>query len=201
MFGDPHLVTLDGHRYTFNGHGEFVLIETTDNSFTLQGRMIAYNTSSPSSGTLFSAIVAREEGSSTVMIAQTRRGIDAYVDGSIINLEFINEQDFDSVTILRRDSATISATFSSGAYIEAKVENDFLSRVVVSLPEGYSDKTRGLLGVFNGDPTDDLRSKTGDVLQLGIGNEDLHNQFGTTCKFRYRVLARGSPPPKLLLEG
>ena len=28
--GDPHLVTLDGHKYTFNGRGEFTLTETSD---------------------------------------------------------------------------------------------------------------------------------------------------------------------------
>lgn len=36
MFGDPHMVTLDGLKYTFNGKGEFTLIETTNNSFSLQ---------------------------------------------------------------------------------------------------------------------------------------------------------------------
>jgi len=25
MFGDPHLITLDGNTYTFNGWGEYVL--------------------------------------------------------------------------------------------------------------------------------------------------------------------------------
>ena len=39
MFGDPHIVTLDGYQYTFNGKGEFILVETLDGSFTLQGRM------------------------------------------------------------------------------------------------------------------------------------------------------------------
>ena len=36
-------MTLDLHKYTFNGKGEFVLIETNDESFTLQGRMIEVN--------------------------------------------------------------------------------------------------------------------------------------------------------------
>ena len=30
--GDPHLTTLDGLSYTFNGHGEFTLIKSTDGS-------------------------------------------------------------------------------------------------------------------------------------------------------------------------
>jgi len=38
VFGDPHVRTLDGLEYTFNGLGEYTLIETTDKNFTLQGR-------------------------------------------------------------------------------------------------------------------------------------------------------------------
>lgn len=63
IYGDPHIVTLDGFKYTFNGFGEYILIETPDESFTLQGRMVV-----PSGGnlppgilaTVFTAIVARE---------------------------------------------------------------------------------------------------------------------------------------------
>ena len=40
MFGDPHMITLDGYRYTFNGHGEFTLLESLDKLLTVQVRMI-----------------------------------------------------------------------------------------------------------------------------------------------------------------
>ena len=38
--GDPHVTTLDGRVYTFNGWGEYTLlnIDTADTSFILQGR-------------------------------------------------------------------------------------------------------------------------------------------------------------------
>ena len=29
--GDPHITTIDGVAYTFNGHGEFILLESTGN--------------------------------------------------------------------------------------------------------------------------------------------------------------------------
>ena len=44
-YGDPHLVTLDGLQYTFNGEGEFWMVKTTDNGLpdaeiiNIQGRM------------------------------------------------------------------------------------------------------------------------------------------------------------------
>ena len=36
LFGDPHIITIDGFQYTFNGLGEFWLIRSSD--FQLQGR-------------------------------------------------------------------------------------------------------------------------------------------------------------------
>ena len=40
FWGDPHITTLDGRVYTFNGWGEYTLlsIENGDTSFRLQGR-------------------------------------------------------------------------------------------------------------------------------------------------------------------
>ena len=35
-FGDPHIITLDGLHYTFNGEGEYWLVQSTD--FRLQAR-------------------------------------------------------------------------------------------------------------------------------------------------------------------
>ena len=37
-WGDPHINTLDKLPYTFNGLGEYRMIETEDNSFQMQGR-------------------------------------------------------------------------------------------------------------------------------------------------------------------
>jgi len=37
-FGDPHVTTLDGLTYTFNGLGEFVLMRVPDQSIEIQAR-------------------------------------------------------------------------------------------------------------------------------------------------------------------
>ena len=56
-WGDPHITTTDGCRYTFNGLGEYVLMRTSNNNFELQGRTaLAAN----SNATIFSAFALRE---------------------------------------------------------------------------------------------------------------------------------------------
>ncbi len=37
-FGDPHFVTFDGVDYTFNGKGEFIMVQETASEFELQVR-------------------------------------------------------------------------------------------------------------------------------------------------------------------
>jgi len=42
LWGDPHIITIDQHRYTFNGVGDYVLLRVGTGSnpeFELQGRM------------------------------------------------------------------------------------------------------------------------------------------------------------------
>ena len=38
--GDPHITTLDGYSYTFNGLGEYWLIKSKDGNFSCQGRTL-----------------------------------------------------------------------------------------------------------------------------------------------------------------
>ena len=51
--GDPHIVTLDGATYTFNGRGEYTLVEVLSTGFALQAR--TEPVSETSNATQFSA--------------------------------------------------------------------------------------------------------------------------------------------------
>ena len=60
-FGDPHIRTLDGHTYTFNGIGDYVLFSVKNSTeFIIHSRMskvkVAQNSSlTESRATVFSA--------------------------------------------------------------------------------------------------------------------------------------------------
>ena len=73
LYGDPHIRTLDGFQYTFNGLGEYTLIETTHGNFTLQGRTAKArdDKGKETDATVFCAIAAADIDSDTVHVEMT----------------------------------------------------------------------------------------------------------------------------------
>ena len=61
-FGDPHIKTLDKKTYTFNGHGEYIMLDIPT-VFQLQCRTdrAVYSDNSLSDATVYSAFAAREQ--------------------------------------------------------------------------------------------------------------------------------------------
>ena len=188
MYGDPHIVTLDGHKYTFNGKGEFTLIETPGDRFTLQARMIEATGDDGDAvqATVFSAIVGKQNDSDAVQLELSRRGIDARINGIRVNFEDVKEHKFNNVTVFDIGNKTVEAIFSSGVLISAKEENGIISVLLVSLSNSYVGSTRGLMGIFNGNTSDDLIPKgSTEPLSLNSSFETIHNSFGITCKYIY----------------
>ena len=186
VYGDPHTVTLDGHMYTFNGKGEFILIETDCNRFTLQGRMTeAMNAGQIAvSATVFSALAGKEDYSDIVQFElNSTNQVVSLVNGELVDFEELSEQDFNNVTVTDLGSNKLAATFSSGVYLDVKEENGFLSTVIVSLPISFQGTTRGLMGLFNGDTSDDLIPRySTEPIPINSSIEAIHESFGITCK-------------------
>lgn len=187
MIGDPHIVTLDGLKYTFNGHGEFTLIQT-DNAtanFILQGRMVPIVRSSGelAEATIFSALVARQEDSDTVQFELSRRGLDVLINGDMVQFGALDERQFNNVTVNYLGNSTYSAMFTSGVYIKVKETDAIISLVNIVLPSKFRGRTEGLLGNYNGDPTDDLQPKSSNgPISVDSTIQEVHMNFGITCK-------------------
>ena len=68
-FGDPHLVTLDGFSYTFNGHGEYTMLNIEEIGFKFQARMQPLKSDGKDSrGTFLMAFVLTDDDSDTVQV-------------------------------------------------------------------------------------------------------------------------------------
>ena len=183
------MVTFDGHQYTFNGKGEFVLVETSDGSFSLQGRMLpiatAQNTSSRA--TVYKVVVGKQNDSDAVQFEIVEGcGFIALVNGEQVVFGLINRQEFNNVVVSYLGNNTFSASFSSGAYVEAKEEVGMIAVLTVSLPPSFEAiETRGLMGSLNGNVIDDLLPNNGQQpLSLSSSVRQIHELFGITCKFQ-----------------
>ena len=54
--------------------------------------------------------------------------------------------------------------------------------MIVSLPKSFKSKTKGLMGRYNDDKTDDLIPKgNGTILSLNSTLQEIHEKFGITC--------------------
>ena len=187
MYGDPHIVTLDGHKYTFNGKGEFILIKTKYKDFVLQGRMIQAtdNADGSVSATVFSAIVGKETNSDTVQIELDPFGeLVVLVNGEEVSFDELSTLEFHNVTVSDHGNQTISATFACGVYIEVKQENGIISVMIVSLSQEFRGFTCGLMGNYNGNTSDDLIPKgSTSPISLESTLQVIHEQFGVTCEW------------------
>ena len=80
IFGEPHLKTLDGVEYTFNGKGEYYMMKTKNGIFTLQCRTKQPKTTNgvEPRGTVLAAIAAKNENSARMHVevnSQTNGGL------------------------------------------------------------------------------------------------------------------------------
>lgn len=69
-FGDPHIVTLDGVEYTFNGYGEYRIVRVAGPEFKLQGRMLPLidERGNVSRATVYKAFAMKENGSDIMQV-------------------------------------------------------------------------------------------------------------------------------------
>ena len=184
------MVTLDGFKYTFNGKGEYILIQTDDNSFTLQGRMEEAPVigSTDANATVFTALVAKLKDSDIVQF-QIIEQIQIIINGEIVEFDdTIDVIPYKEVMVKKGENSSYSATFSNGIHIEVYQELNsnneaFISTMIVSLPESFKGTTSGLMSSFNDDQSDDLLPKNGTKpLPLNSTLETIHWKFGITCE-------------------
>ncbi|XP_033127135.1 protein mesh-like [Anneissia japonica] len=198
MNGDPHIQTLDGLPYTFNGHGEYVLMNSLDGMFMMQGRTEPLQVAGDvTNATRFTAIAAQYNNGTNVHVSLNEiRGLAVHVTDSDSQWSQIR---FDltpiwydaGITIFYSKktnvtSVSVTVAFDFGLVFTVEAANDIMSIVAVG-PEIMRGNTSGLLGNWNDDVTDDLQTPNGDYLTSNSSIRDIHYNFGEKCKIFYFV--------------
>ena len=206
MFGDPHFKSVDNQNFTFNGIGEYIFIRTPPSlDFSVQARLESF--SSNVTGTIMTAIAVKQGDMQTVQVVAEGGQMNVYIAGTrhelatgdsplIVDASGVVSSDLsggigstmemamstDMVFVRMDDSGNIVVSTADGASVSVSLQDSFLG-ISVSLPSNFSgDLTSGLLGTFNGDPSDDFRNTEGEVLTLN-SEAEIYNQFGLLCEW------------------
>ncbi|XP_072172523.1 uncharacterized protein [Diadema setosum] len=185
FFGDPHISTLDGTGYTFNGLGEYIMLEYTNgDEFRLQsrtGKAFGEDGNVLDSGTVFTGFAA-SQGITTVefTLNENRTEMGILVNGTMVDLETLQSDGYNSTDPLFSLSYSVNESSSNQTVVSVLYANPLLedSSFEVTFKLGILDLTmygpreyannasgRGLLGFWNNDPSDDFMFKNGAILQ------------------------------------
>nr|XP_005334516.1 sushi domain-containing protein 2 isoform X1 [Ictidomys tridecemlineatus] len=180
VFGDPHFVTFDGTNLTFNGRGEYVLLEAVLTDLKVQARAQPgmMTNGSQARGTGLTAVAVQEGNSDVVEVRLAQRSgvLEVLLNQEVLSFAEQSWMDLKGLFLSVAAEDKVSIMLSSGAGLEVSIQGPFLS-VAILLPDKFLTYTRGLLGTLNNDPTDDFTLRSGRVLPLNASAQELF-QFG-----------------------
>ncbi|CAH1243104.1 FBN2 [Branchiostoma lanceolatum] len=178
--GDPHMTTLDGSQFSFNGHGEYILLRNT--SSALYSMELQARTKRPViNGVLVRATVysgiAIKQPSDTVEIHSTNTipGLRVIVNGQVISSPdvFAGTTFNDGRIFPKTDESGnltgVLVTFPSGISISVNSHDNFLS-YALGMPSNMAGKLQGILGNANGNTSDDFIIPDGSLTSLSNPN-------------------------------
>ncbi|XP_028679933.2 sushi domain-containing protein 2 [Erpetoichthys calabaricus] len=161
VFGDPHFVTFDGSNFTFNGKGEYYLLQATHKNLTIQGRT---QTLFDANATRLSSVVMQEAGSDIIEV-RTSGYLEVLLNQEVLSFSEQNWMDLKGVFLYSSSLNNVSVMFPSGAGVEVR-ETGGLMTVNILLSVDFENQTSGLLGTMNGNSSDDFVYPNGSNAEL-----------------------------------
>jgi len=152
--GDPHIVTQDGATYDFHGAGDFVLLRSVTNDVELQVRYRRLGQVST-----FGAVAIRD-GDTTLTVERFVRDQPPLVtlDGVELQLAEVGWYDL-GIGFVMRAEGTVFVELDNGIVIEAARPG-----LTLLTPVEWAGTFEGIQGNGNGDPTDDVATADGSVV-------------------------------------
>ncbi|XP_067950366.1 uncharacterized protein [Watersipora subatra] len=173
--GDPHITTLDDLTYTFNGHGEFFMVRSTDNTdFLLQGRTARVN--STGQATVFTGFVGMLGSGTKVQLSFNNdfSEVEFYVDDSLTSNDWSVLNNYGDVKVFN-DSGAYALSFSNGVVVKITANFEFeLMTVNIVMAPSLEGNIEGLMGNFNGDSSDDFLYPNGSTLNSSSTEEEIY---------------------------
>ncbi|KAJ7394079.1 hypothetical protein OS493_003754 [Desmophyllum pertusum] len=181
-FGDPHIITFDSVEYTFNGFGEYTVLNVNNSQFILQGRMQPLNGghNGKSPATVFTAFAMKQQGGSSIQVQRNDlQSINVCIDGIPSVIDYGHEQQATGVFIRnssRENNPRVILAFNSG--ITVYVENAAVLQMAVAVPVEFKGKTSGLLGYWDDNSDKEYLLPNNKYLNTASTMSEIHHTFG-----------------------
>lgn len=184
-WGDPHLVTFDGNSYDFQAVGEFILTQSNNSDFEVQVRQEPLEDRDDVS---INTAVATQLGEETVGL-YTNREQPLVIDDTETELADGESLELGNGEIFRTNenrytvvNADEDGEVNAGdSQLVATVYDNHID-VEVYIADVNQGGTTGLLGNFNGDPSDDLAIRDGETLEQPIPFEQLYGEYADSWR-------------------
>lgn len=106
------------------------------------------------------------------------------IDGEPLDVQSIQNKSTTlngSVVLSRPQENVFKASYPSGISVTLTESKGALS-IKVSLSKSFRNKTKGLLGTWNGNKEDDFTTPNGGVLPGNVTSREIHFDFGQKCE-------------------
>ncbi len=182
FWGNPHITSLDGDKFNFQGAGEYVLLRSDgDPALEVQARFEPMDTSSSllaCKNVSVGTAVAIRAGVQRLTIV-SRPAFAVRLDGEPLAVGA-------GVSLADGAEVIISAGVASLDWPDGQHFRFNLSgrngRLEVRLPATRMSAVRGMLGQFDGDPENDRVTASGEVLLPPVEFGPLYNHFGESWR-------------------
>jgi hypothetical protein len=160
--GDPHLTTFDGAHYDFQGAGEFVAALDPQGGYQIQVRQQPY----PGSRTIaVNTAIAMDVAGDHVELDTGQVAPAVLVDGVVATTAQIALLHGGAVSIESGAGAEVfTVNWPDGTLASVTQIGNYGLKLLTKPADAHAGKLTGLLGDFDGDPANDVRSAGGAVI-------------------------------------